>query len=295
MRYPTLHRPESRRLDVALLLMLLVGSWMLGRTDISRQLQLIGAIRGSVLAPFLTVHGAMAGWRDLGDRADALQAERDSLSRRLLELSGVAEENARLRLLVGLRERYEQDFLVTEVVSGRPVIGESHTFLVRAGSREGVRAPVGAYTATGLVGVVRSAGERSAIGEFWTHPEFAVSVRTEGGEATGIVRAVPVDGGVAMRLHGAPYQIEITPGTRLVTAGVGGIHPPGIPVGTVRERTEVNGRGWEKSYLVEPAVRPEEAGVVLLWRRGPLDPDAAGVGGSEAGVGETDTARGGGG
>jgi rod shape-determining protein MreC len=69
-----------------------------------------------------------------------------------------------------------------------------------------------------------------------------------------------------MILEGAPYQTDIPPGTVLYTSGLGGLYPPGIPVGTVRSVSAVES-GWEKSYRVEPAVRPEQVDVALVWRR----------------------------
>ena len=69
-----------------------------------------------------------------------------------------------------------------------------------------------------------------------------------------------------MELEGTPYQEEVPSGARLVTSGVAGLYPAGIPVGTVRGVSAVQA-GWAKSYLVEPAVRPDETSVVLIWRR----------------------------
>ncbi|MFQ5889244.1 MAG: rod shape-determining protein MreC [Gemmatimonadota bacterium] len=273
MGYPSVRRPESRRRDLALTTLLLFGAWLLARMSPALQVELTQQLRATVLAPFLSIHANLAERRGLARRVEELEAERDSLSRRLLELSGAVDENERLRVLLSLRDRRPGEFLVTELVPGRPIVGSSHTFLLRAGAREGVEPPVGVFTTGGLVGVARSTGAGFSIGDFWTHPEFAVSVRTETGGATGIVRSRRREsGGSVMLLEGAPYQADIVAGTRLVTAGVGGIYPPGIPVGTVRELAAQSESGWEKSYLVEPAVRPEEVSVVLVWRREPVGP-----------------------
>ena len=74
------------------------------------------------------------------------------------------------------------------------------------------------------------------------------------------------------RASGAPYQTEIATGTLLVTTGLYGIYPSGIPVGRVQELATVES-GWEKSYMVEPLVRPELVDVALVWLRAPLPPD----------------------
>jgi rod shape-determining protein MreC len=130
-----------------------------------------------------------------------------------------------------------------------------------------VESPVGVLAGDGVVGVIRSARSTTATGHFWTHPEFRVSVRTESGSAVGIVRPRREDDGrMVMELEGTPYQEDVPLGSLLVTSGVSSLYPSGIPVGTVRAVSEVYA-GWAKSYLVEPSVRPDEASVVLVWRR----------------------------
>jgi cell shape-determining protein MreC len=55
-------------------------------------------------------------------------------------------------------------------------------------------------------------------------------------------------------------------GAVLETAGLGGVFPAGIPVGTVL--TEAASRsGWSHSYLVEPAVQPGAVSAVTAWER----------------------------
>ena len=114
--------------------------------------------------------------------------------------------------------------------------------------------------------LVRTVGEGAARGQFWSHPDFRVSVRTEDGEASGIVQAIADDGQPAMLLRGAPFQEDIPTGTTMVTSGLGGLYPPGMPVGVVREVARVES-GWQKSYVLEPSVRPEQARTVMVWRR----------------------------
>lgn len=196
-----------------------------------------------------------------------LAGERDSLAAELAAARRVAADVGQLRQLLGLGELHPGSFVLADIVPGRPHIGESHAFLVSKGRVDGLEPPVGALTGAGVVGVIRSAGSATAIGHFWTHPEFRVSVRTESGSAVGIVRPRQEDDGrVVMELEGTPYQEDVPLGSLLVTSGVSSLYPAGIPVGTVRAVSEVYA-GWAKSYLVEPAVRPDEANVVLVWRR----------------------------
>ncbi|NIU05069.1 MAG: rod shape-determining protein MreC, partial [Gammaproteobacteria bacterium] len=58
----------------------------------------------------------------------------------------------------------------------------------------------------------------------------------------GIIRPLP---GLppAMELYGTPYQASLEPGTEVVTSGVGGVFPRGIPIGRVQELVGTEA-GW---------------------------------------------------
>ncbi len=97
---------------------------------------------------------------------------------------------------------------------------------------------------------------------------------TADGRVFGIIRPLDRDQ-PRMELQGTPYQTELAEGTLLLTSGQGGVFPRGIPVGRILRVTDAQ-VGWEKSYLVEPAVRPGAVREVMVL----VDPDAAGAGAS---------------
>jgi rod shape-determining protein MreC len=113
----------------------------------------------------------------------------------------------------------------------------------------------------GLVGVVRATSRGQALGDYWTHPDFRVSAMTVDGSVFGIIS--PGESSLSMVLDGAPYQVELDPGTELVTSGMGGVFPRGIPIGRVVEVREEQA-GWTKSYLVRPSVNPESVREVMV-------------------------------
>jgi rod shape-determining protein MreC len=278
VRYTTVGRPESQRRDLVIVAVLVVLAWVLSGLSLEHRLALTTAVRSTVLAPFLAAHRTFDRRGDLSARVARLQGERDALAQTALKSADLEVENRRLRDLIDVPERSPGDYLVAELVPAHPSVGDSHTFLVRAGSDRGVEAPVAVAVPEGLVGVVRSVSRGQSFGEFWSHPEFRVSVRAERGAGTGIVRALETETGeTLMLLEGVPYQTVIPPGTLLVTAGLGGVYPPGIPVGTVRAEAESKS-GWSRSYTVEPAVRAAEVSFVLVWQRPILVEDDAEAG-----------------
>jgi rod shape-determining protein MreC len=249
---------------------LLIVAWSLANLGEERTLAVNHALRASVLFPFVVTHEAFAERGKLRERTAQLLEERERLSRDVLRSADLRKENTRLRQLLELDDPNPGDFTVVELVPGAPTIGESHTFLVRAGRRDGIDAPVGLATTDGLVGVVRTVGRTSGWGEYWTHPEFRVSVVSDGLAATGIVRATRLDSGeTLMLLEHVPFSVDLAPGTEIRTSGAGGIYPPGIPVGRVVSLAEERS-GWSKSYVVEPAARPGQSSFAQAWLRPPV-------------------------
>jgi len=106
---------------------------------------------------------------------------------------------------------------------------------------------------------------RSSVAIVGPHPDFRVSAMSADGSSFGIV--YPHLGSGATRflleLRGVAFRSALRPGTLIVSAGLGGVYPRGIPVGTVL--SEINtAEGWARSYLLRPAVRPADATSVMV-------------------------------
>ena len=267
MRQINVGRPENQRRDLVIVAVLLVISWSLSGLDPSQALGLTRFLRSTVLAPFLAADAAFDRRAALAARADQLEAERSDLYVSLQRMTGLERENRELRRQLALPERRSGSFVVAELVPGRPAIGDSHSFLLRSSSLVGIQVPTGVSVPDGLVGVVRSVSGGTALGEFWTHPDFRASVRSATGGATGIVRSFEGEGGETLMLvEGVPYQSRMAEGAILETAGLGGVFPAGIRVGTVLgEAASLS--GWSHSYLVAPAVQPGAVRTVTVWDR----------------------------
>jgi rod shape-determining protein MreC len=73
-----------------------------------------------------------------------------------------------------------------------------------------------------------------------------------------------------LELSGVPYRDLVPAGTRLFTAGFGGVYPRGIPIGEVvgvaREE-----EGVSRTYYVRPSVHPASVTHVVLLVAPTLD------------------------
>jgi rod shape-determining protein MreC len=113
-----------------------------------------------------------------------------------------------------------------------------------------------------MVGVIRVVSPGQATGDFWTHPDFRASAMTADGSVFGIIRSSGEQPQL-MRLNGVPFQAELAIGTEVVTSGMGGVFPRGMPIGQVAELTQTEA-GWSRSYLIRPLVYPDAVREVMV-------------------------------
>ena len=85
----------------------------------------------------------------------------------------------------------------------------------------------------GLIGMVLTAAERSSVVMTWAHPEFRVSAVHRGRQRQRRRRAVALQLGRrgALEFRGVPYRDSVPAGTLVLSSGLGGVYPKGIPVG----------------------------------------------------------------
>lgn len=222
------------------------------------------ALQASVLRPFIAMHELVLAARQRTLDVQVLQARLDSATARLAARTSLEDENRRLRALLQLAARAEMPFRSAQVL--RPgTQGSESLFLLNVGADDGIppRAPV--LTREGLAGVVREVQSGSSVGMDWTHPDFRASAMSRDGLVYGFaeVRRGLFREEDRLLLSGTPYHTRLEPGAEIVTSGIGGVFPRGIPIGRVVEVAEEEG-GWITSYWIEPYVHPGDVVQVVI-------------------------------
>lgn len=227
---------------------------------------LAGTLRRSILAPLLALQEQSTQFQTSRARFTALEQQRDSAALAATFLPALREENQRLRRLLGLAERLGTGYVPAEVLhQAEPT--SPLMLVVAAGSRDGVRPLAPVVSPEGLLGIVSSVDPGTSVVLTWAHPEFRASAMASDGSVFGIVG--PAGEGSAgawlLELRGVPYRDSVPAGTPIVTAGLGGVIPRGIPIGIV---AGVSGEepGWVRNYLVRPAAQPAGAAHVMVLR-----------------------------
>jgi rod shape-determining protein MreC len=226
-------------------------------------LGIASALRQSVLAPLVWLQVRAEEGKTSRVRLRAITAQRDSASYLAQGLPSLLAENERLRLLLGLTRRLPSPYVAAEVLH-QPQATDGRTLLLSVGARNGVAAFDPVVAPEGLIGVVLNTSARTSIVMTWAHPEFRVSAFTVNGNAAGVVAPSPSGSGEsALEFRGVPYRDSVPVGTLVLSSGLGGVYPKGIPVGTVTGIVSEQA-GWERVYRLLPAANPGSAAHVLV-------------------------------
>lgn len=229
------------------------------------------ALRRTAAAPFAMLEQwselHRAAFLSYNDRVAAAGA----VTRAAQDATALRAENARLRELLGLAARLQWGFVTAEAVPNQEAgeLGSAQTlqdFKVTVGSRAGVTTFTPVVAPAGLIGVVQQVDPARSQVISYTNPNFRVSAQAD--SAYGIVQ--PHLGSGAERglleLHGVAFRSPLKPGQLVISSGLGGTYPAGIPIGTVIREIQTPER-WARTYLLQPAVNLAEVGPVLLLLR----------------------------
>jgi rod shape-determining protein MreC len=223
-----------------------------------------GGLRGTVVVPLAALQGRAEVSRRAVLAYDASLRVADSVRLQATQADVAFAENERLRRVLGLGTMLKWGFVPAEALHGRG-LGDDYTMTLAVGRGEGVEPFSAVVAPDGLVGMIETVDAHSSVAIVWPHPDFRVSAMSADGTAFGIV--YPHLGAGATRflleLRGVAFRNALRPGTLIVSAGLGGVYPKGIPVGTVLSEIKT-AEAWARNYLLMPAVRPADATTVLV-------------------------------
>ncbi len=234
--------------------------------DASRD-RVAAALRNTIVAPAAAMQARAEESRRSFLAHDASLRILDSVSLRSQRLSGVEDENARLRQLLGLAGAVKWGFVPAELLQGRS-LGDEFTVTLSAGTKAGLETLSPIIVPQGLVGVVQRADASFSVAVLWPHPDFRVSAMSADGATYGIVTSHqgPSADRYLLEMRSVPLRTQLRPGTLIVSSGSGGVFPRNIPVGTVLNEIKTS-EAWARTYLLRPAVKFSDVGAVMALTR----------------------------
>lgn len=188
------------------------------------------------------------------------------------QLKALQAENRRLRELLGARERVAADAKAAEVLyAGRDPF--SRKIIIDKGSQDDVKAGQAVIEARGVVGQVTRVYPWLAEVTLLTDKGQAVPIQNLRSGLRGVVFGLGQDG--ALDLKFMPLNADVQNGDRLVTSGIDGTYPPGLPVAEVTH-IERNAAFVFARITAKPlaGVASHRHVLVLSWRRDVAPPPA---------------------
>lgn len=185
------------------------------------------------------------------------------------ELRETALENYRLSHLLEMRNRAEVEAVAVKVI-GKDVTNWFRTILIDRGTNAGIQRHMTVVAGEGLVGRVVDVSALAARVQLITDPDSAVGCLVQRSRVTGV--ATGSQGGT-VQIKYLPQMADVTVGDRIITSGMGGIIPKGIPLGRVIGSSRPNGALFQETE-VQPLVNFSRLEEVLVLKE-PLANDLA--------------------
>jgi rod shape-determining protein MreC len=266
----------SRRRAGLLAVLLLAAGALISLQLRSPEQRAVGPVGRAVLQVVLPAQVALAraadavgrSWRALNEIGQLreenarLRAELERLRRELARLQEVSAEAQRLRRLLGFRPPPAYATVAARVVTRDPSRWYT-TFTVDRGSQDGLARDDPVVTADGLVGRVLEVYPTAARVLLVTDPRSAVGVLVQSTRDAGVVEGNATE---RLRLRYLSRSSPLREGDVLVTSGLGGLFPRGIPVGVVRKVIRQAGALFQEAE-VEPATDLSRLEEVLVMVR----------------------------
>ena len=217
-----------------------LGSWFLPLFGLADTAQRLPADLADTVLPR----------RELLQQIAKLRDENQQLKEQQFQTAAIARENEQLRTALGWQKQAPWKLKLANVVTRDPA-NWWRTAQIDLGSRDGLRENLPVLTASGLVGRISSVKQTSAQVVLIGDPNCRVSALVENAARdTGVLLASgPLDTSLVQLTYLAS-SANLKSGQSVITSGLGGIFPKGIPIGQI-----VDARSVEFGLYTEARVK----------------------------------------
>ena len=192
-------------------------------------------------------HGYLDMRRSVAENVD-LHRKVIDLTTDNLKLRQSEGDVKRLRSLLG----YSEQFTTPTTMAQAIMLDTSSRFksiIIDRGSSTGIQVNDAVANANGLIGRVILTTKDMAKVQLVTDSNASVGVLIERTRRQGVLRG---DGAGGAQLYDIPSLADVQPGDNVLTAGIDGIYPKGIPVGVIVKAEK--GQDLFKNIAVRPLV-----------------------------------------
>lgn len=185
---------------------------------------------GSVIAsPFNALGNIFSNLTASQETLSDLRDQNAELTAKVAELSEAQETATRLEALVGLQSTYNLQSTAARIIGGSSDAW-TQTVTIDKGSADGFTVGMPVCNAYGVIGQITECALNVSTVLMINDETSGVAAMIQSSRAQGMLRG-QADG--SLRLEYVPADAEVKVGDIVITSGIGGVFPKGLPLGTV--------------------------------------------------------------
>lgn len=183
----------------------------------------------AVAAPFGALGNIAQNATASSETLSELKKRNEELTAQVAELSEAQETAERLEKLVGLKSTYSLESTAARIIGST---GDAWTdsVIIDKGSASGFEVGMPVCSSGGVIGQIIEVSANTSIVRLITDDQSGVSAMIQGSRAQGVLQG-QADG--TLRLEYVVSDAEVATGDIVITSGIGGTFPKGLPLGTV--------------------------------------------------------------
>lgn len=246
----------TRRVVLASVMLLLLVLFLLPSQS-QGLLQYVSSPLGEILSLPLQVissidHGISELWagyvalQGMREENEQLRKEMDLLRGQNSQLREAAVATERLQSLLQFKEQAASVMIAAQVI-GRDATNSYRSVILNKGESDGIKPDMGVVTPVGVVGRVVKTTGGTAVMLLITDPNNAIAGLIQRTRDEGIVEGTHQ--GFA-RLKYIPLLSTVRDGDRVVTSGLVGGFPRGLPIGTITRIDRSEGALFQSAELM---------------------------------------------
>lgn len=158
-----------------------------------------------------------------------LKVENEKLTAKVAELTEAEKTAERLQALVGLKSTYNLQSTAARII-GTAGDAWSRTVTIDKGSSSGFATGMPVCNSGGVIGQIIEVSATTSTVRLITDENSGVSAMIQSTRAQGTLKGQP-DG--SLKLEYVPADADVKEGDIVITSGLGGVFPKGLPLGTV--------------------------------------------------------------
>ena len=170
-------------------------------------------------------------------------------------------ENERLRAALDFKKLHPPSSVMVQII-GKDASSSSSSMTVNKGSLAGIQRDLAVITPDGVVGRIQAVLPGTARVQLLTDPGSTIAVRVQRNREEGLLEG-KLD---RCALKYVSYYVDIQEGDLLVTSGLDGIYPKGLPVATVTKVRKHEASSFQTVYA-DPVVKLSRIEEALVFKK----------------------------